>query len=96
MDAQIKNRLREIVVEAQMRVNQIATGYKVQLIEAERTKTEIEADVFKAVRERNAVGLSASNNVEVTAPATLDNVDADTRNLIEAALHDSTGIEVQK
>lgn len=96
MNAETKNRLREILAEAQMRVNQIAPGHNILLVEAERTKTEIEADVVRALQDRQSIGLSSANNFESSASATLDGIDQQTRDLIERALQESSGLEVEK
>lgn len=93
MNDQIKNRLREIVAEAQMRVNQIATGYKVQLIEAERSEQEIRADVGRALLERQDAGMGASNYNFPNAPLTLDGVSKSDKELIEKAVEDMRAVE---
>lgn len=69
MDPQIKNRFREIVAEAQYKVNSVCPGFRVVLVEAERTEADLQADIRKALQDRNAAGLSASNNFDAQAPA---------------------------
>jgi hypothetical protein len=88
-----KQQIQTIIREAQYKVNSLCSGFKVVLLESERTESDVQSDVRKALRDREAVGLSAANNLEETAPLTLDGVSQSDRKLIEQAVEDMRAVE---
>jgi hypothetical protein len=96
MNDEIKERFREILAEAQFKINSIRPGYRVLLIEAERTEADIQTDVARALQDRETIGLGASNYNFSDAPLTLDGTSREERELISRALEESCGIEAEK
>jgi hypothetical protein len=68
-------------------------GYKVVLLEAERSEVDIRADVTQALIDRQTAGLSASNNLEGEAPYSLDGVSQEDRKLIQQSVEDMRAVE---
>lgn len=62
-------------------------------MEDERSDAEILADVARALEDRQEQGLSATNNMDATAPQTLDNVPQSDRKLIQDAVEDMRAVE---
>jgi hypothetical protein len=83
--------IQTILREAQIRVNQVASGYRVVLIEAERTEADVQSDVRKALRDRQAAGIGADDHAPHVAPHSLNG--AEERRLIEQAVEDMRAVE---
>jgi len=98
MQNETRKQLETILREAQYKVNSLCSGYRILLVEAERTEADIHSDVRNALQDRKAAGLSASNYNFPDAPLTLDGVDVSRaeRELIQRALDESSGIEMEK
>jgi hypothetical protein len=80
--------IQTILREAQIKINQVASGYRVVLIEAERTGADVQSDVRHALRDRQDAGVGADDHAPHVAPLTLDGASREERDLIEAALRD--------
>src|ERR1700682_1213851 len=97
MNDETRKQIQTTIREAQFKINSLCSGYKVGLFESERTEADVQSDVSKALQDREAAGLTASNNVEVAAPLTLDGASKQERDLVEAALRDlSTVADLEK
>lgn len=93
MNNETWKQFQAIIREAQYKINSLCSGYKVLLIEAERSEQEIRADVGRALLERQDAGMGASNYNFPNAPLTLDGVSKSDKELIEKAVEDMRAVE---
>jgi hypothetical protein len=92
MNDETRKQIQTIIREAQFKINSLCSGYKVGLFESERTESDVQADVRKALQDRQSAGLSASNAPEFAASLVLDGASRDERDLIERALQESRAV----
>lgn len=96
MNDETRKQIQTIIREAQYKINSLSSGYRVVLIESEPTEADIQSDVARALQDREAAGLSASNYNFADAPLALDGASPEERELIQRALDESSGIEMEK
>jgi hypothetical protein len=96
MNDEIRKQFQTIIREAQFKINSLSSGYKVVLLESERTEADVQSDVARALHDREGIGLGGSDAPEFAAPHSLDSASREDRELIERALQESSGLEVQK
>jgi hypothetical protein len=89
----VREQFRQIIAEAQFKINSVRPGYKVVLLEDERSEVDIRADVTQALIDRQAACLSASINLEGEAPHSLDGVSQEDRKLIQQSVEDMRAVE---
>jgi len=92
MNDEIRKQFQTIIREAQFKINSLSPGYKVVLLESERTETDIQSDVARALHDREGAGLSGSDAPEFSAALTLDGASREERELIERALQESRAV----
>lgn len=92
MNDEIKKQIKAIQAEAQTKIDALFPGFRVAVLIPERTQADIRSSVAQALEGREAIGLSASNNIEGEAPLTVDSANRQERDLVEAALRDLSAV----